>query len=430
MTRRWSMIGATLVVVAGIALAWASVAPAQERDIPTARVQRGRVEVTVHATGDLRATRAMQLFVPAAGGALTIVHLAPSGSEMKAGDVIVEFDPSDQEFQLEQAEFDLRLAEQEIVKAEAEAAVQAADDQVTLLKARFALRRAELDAAANELVGEILAKQNLLLLDEARQKLAQLEHEVKSHATSALASGAVFREKRNKARAAVDVARRNIDNLRVKAPFDGFVTLRPNMMAFGGMYFGGAMPEYRVGDSTGSGQLIADLIDTSRIEITAKLPEQDRANVTAGQAVKVFVDALPDAHLEGSVRTVSGVASRQMFEGGGTRRFDIAFDVKGDISRIRPGVSAALAIAGPAFDNAFYIPRSAVFQVAGKQSVYLRTGTGFEPREVKVRAFTATVAVIEGLDESAEVALVNPNATSGGGGRSAPPVPAMQRAAL
>ena len=34
---------------------------------------------------------------------------------MKAGDVIVEFDPSDQEFALEQAEFDLQLAEQEIV---------------------------------------------------------------------------------------------------------------------------------------------------------------------------------------------------------------------------------------------------------------------------------------------------------------------------
>ena len=428
MRRRALAIGLTLVVVAAVALAWVRVAPAQERDIPTTRVQRGRVQVTVHATGDLRATRAMQLFVPVAGGSLTIIQLAGSGTAMKAGDVIVEFDPSDQEFQLEQADFDLRLAEQEIVKAEAEAAVQAADDQVALLKARFAVRRAELDANANELVGEILAKQNLLLLDEARQKLAQLEQDIKSHAATALASGAVLREKRNKAHLAVDVARRNIENLRIRAPFDGFVTVRPNMMAFGGIYFGGPMPEYRVGDSTNSGQLIADLIDTSRIEITAKLPEQDRANVSAGQAVKVSVDALPDAQLDGSVRAVSGVASRQMFEGGGTRRFDISFDVKGDISRIRPGVSAALAIAGPAFDDALYIPRSAVFQVAGKPSVYLRTGVGFEPREVKVRAYTATVAVLEGLDESAEVALVNPNAT-GGGGRSAPASPATPRAA-
>jgi HlyD family secretion protein len=428
--RRALILGAALVVVAVVSFAWVGVTPAQERDVPTTRVQRGRVQVTVHATGDLRAARAMQLFVPAAGGSLTIIRLAQSGSPMKAGDVIVEFDPSDQEFALEQAQFDLQLAEQEIAKAQAEAAAQAAEDEVALLKARFEVRRAELDANTNELVGALIAKQNLLLLDEARQRLAQLEHDVKSHRAAALASGAVLAEKRNKARVAVEVARRNIDNLRVRAPFDGYVTLRPNMMAFGGIYFGGPMPEYRVGDATNSGQLIADLIDTSRIEVTAKLPEHDRANVNTGQAVEVSVDALPEAKLQGSVRAVSGVASRQMFEGGGTRRFDISFDVRGDTSRIRPGVSAALAIAGPTFEDALYIPRPAVFEVAGKPSVYVRTATGFEPREVKVRAFTHAVAVIEGLDESAEVALVNPNAAGSNANRPSSPAPAPNRAAL
>jgi HlyD family secretion protein len=428
--RRAVTLGAALVVVAALWFAWVRVTPAQERDIPTMRVQRGRVQVTVHATGDLRATRAMQLFVPPAGGSLTIISLAPSGSPMKAGDVIVEFDPSDQEFALEQAQFDLQLAEQEITKAQAETVVQAAEDEVALLKARFDVRRAELDANANELVGALVAQQNLLLLDEARQRLAQLEKDVKSHRATAAASGAVLGEKRNKARVAVEVARRNIDNLRVRAPFDGYVTLRPNMMAFGGIYFGGPMPEYRVGDATNSGQLIADLIDTSRIEITAKLPEHDRANVNPGQAVEVSVDALPDAKLQGSVRAVSGVASRQLFEGGGTRRFDISFDVRGDVSRIRPGVSAALKIAGPTFEDALFVPRPAIFEVAGKPSVYVRTADGFEPREVKVRAFTHAVAVIEGLDESAEVALVNPNSTGTSPARPSSPAPAGQRAAL
>ena len=134
------------------------------------------------------------------------------------------------------------------------------------------------------------------------------------------------------------------ESLQIRAPFDGFVTLRANMMAFGGVYFGGAMPEYRVGDATNSGQLIADLIDTSSIEMTAKLPEHDRAHVNPGQAVNVSVDAIPEATLEGTVRAVSGVANRQVFEGGGVRRFDIAFDVRGNLSRVRPGVSAALAI--------------------------------------------------------------------------------------
>jgi HlyD family secretion protein len=427
--RRALTLGAVLVVIGAISFVWVRVTPAQERDIPTARVERGRVQVTVHATGDLRATRAMQLFVPAAGGSLTIISLASSGSPMKTGDVIVEFDPSDQEFALEQAQFDLQLAEQEITKAQAEAAAQAAEDDVALLKARFEVRRAELDANANELVGALIAKQNVLLLDEARQRFVQLEHDVKSHRATAVASGAVLAEKRNKARAAVQVATRNIDNLRVRAPFDGFVTVRPNMMAFGGIYFGGPMPEFRVGDATNPGQLIADLIDTSRIEITAKLPEADRANVNAGQTVDVSIDALPEAKWQGSVRAVSGVASRQLFEGGGTRRFDISFDVRGDVSRIRPGVSAALVIAGPTFEDALFIPRPAIFEVAGRPSVYVRTENGFEPREVKVRAFTHSVAVVEGLDQSAEVALVNPNSSGSSPTRPSQAAPAPQRVA-
>jgi multidrug resistance efflux pump len=422
------MMGAATVGVAAAALAWVGIVPAQERDVPTMRVQRGRVQVTVHATGDLRASRAIQLFVPPAGGSLTIVNLAPSGGALKAGDVIVEFDPSEQEFALEQATFDLQLAEQEIVKAEAEAAAQAADDELALLRAQFEVRRGELDAGTNELVGAILAEQHRLLLGESQQRLAQLQHDVKSRRETALASTAVLRERSNKARVAVDVARRNIESLQIRAPFDGFVTLRPNMMAFGGVVFSGAvMPEYRVGDSTNSGQLIADLIDTSRVEITAKLPEHDRANVATGQTVDVLVDALPQAKLQGRVRTVSGVASRQMFEGG-TRRFDIAFDVLGDTSRVRPGVSAALMIAGPTFEDALYIARPAVFEVGGKPSVYVRTATGFEPHEIRVRAFTDTLAVIDGLDASAEVALVNPNVSSAPS-RRPQPTPVSQRAA-
>jgi hypothetical protein len=41
--------------------------------------------------------------------------------------------------------------------------------------------------------------------------------------------------------------------------------------------------------------------------------------------------------------------------------------------------------------------------------VYVRTAGGFEPREIRVKAFTSTVAVIDGLDPNVEIALINPN---------------------
>ena len=60
---------------------------------------------------------------------------------MKKDDVVIEFDPSEQEFNLEQAKSDLAQGEQEITKAKADAAVQTSQDQVDLLKAKFDVRQ-------------------------------------------------------------------------------------------------------------------------------------------------------------------------------------------------------------------------------------------------------------------------------------------------
>jgi hypothetical protein len=146
--------------------------------------------------------------------------------------------------------------------------------------------------------------------------------------------------------------------------------------------------------------------------VSAKISEQDRANVSAGQAVEMAVDTLPDAKLRGSVRTVSGVASRQMFSSDSTRKFDVIFEVAGD-PRVRPGATAQIRINGPALENVLYLPRQAVFDNAGRATVYVKSGDTFEARDVKVTAWTDSLAVVESLEPGTEVALVNPNARPG-----------------
>ena len=342
-------VAVVVVALVGAALPflWTRVAPSAARRIPTARVQRGRVQVTVYTNGELRAGRSAQMLAPPVGGNLQIVKIAPSGEPVKTGDIIVEFDSAEQMYALEQARFDLDQADQQMAKADAEAAVQVAEDDVALLHAKYDVRRAELDASGNELDGAIKAQQNLLLLDEARQRHAQIEKDVLSHRETTQASGNVAREKRAKALLAVQVAEKNIASLEIRAPFDGFAVLRQNMDALGGFCCapGMLLPDFRVGDSVGSGRTIADVIDTSHIEVAAKVSEQDRANVSPGQKIEVAVDTLPDATLQGTVRTVAGVASRQMFNADSARKFDITFDVGGD-PRVRPGASAQISIAG------------------------------------------------------------------------------------
>ena len=109
--------------------------------VPTALVTKGPLKVTVHANGELRAGRTMTLVTPPVGGMLRIVQMKTTGMPVKSGEIVMEFDPGDQVYALEQAKSEVAEAEQEIVKMKADADVQKAQDDVALLTARFDVRR-------------------------------------------------------------------------------------------------------------------------------------------------------------------------------------------------------------------------------------------------------------------------------------------------
>ena len=163
------------------------------------------------------------------------------------------------------------------MKLLADTRVQAADDQVALLHARYEVRRAELEVTGNEFVGAIQAKKNLLALEEAKRGLAQTEADVQTHADSNRAGRAVLEEKRQKAQGAMQFAQRTIESMVVKAPIAGLVVVKENQDASGGMFFSGmSLPEYREGDTVQPGRGVAEIVDLSEIEIKAKVNEADR----------------------------------------------------------------------------------------------------------------------------------------------------------
>src|SRR5262249_53623021 len=109
------------------------------------------------------------------------------------------------------------------------------------------------------------------------------------------------------------------------------------------------------------------------------------------------------------------------------RQFDVLFDVAGGGERIRPGFTTQIAIAGATLEDALYVPRQAIFESSGRSVVYVRTGSGFDAREVKVRARPDSLAVVENVESGLEVALVDPRSPSGSRPKPAA-APAGQRA--
>jgi HlyD family secretion protein len=421
----WAVVAVVLCAVVGVVAAVRRGSPAATGDdIPTGLAKRGDLDMKVYVNGELRASHSEMLTAPPiGGGALQITHLLHTGTAVKKGDLVMEFDPSEQRYKLDQSRSELMQADQEITKARADAAVVAAQDKVALLKARFDVRRAELDVLKNELVSSIDARKNDLALEQAKRVLAELEQDVKSRSASGEAAISLAEEKRNKAKLAMDQAQDNINKMRVTAPMDGLVALEKNQGAAGGFFFSGmSLPEYHEGDQVEPGRSVGQVIDPKGMELVAKVGELERNNIKEGQLVDLQLDALPGSTFHGTVKTVGGNNARRFWEDDSSSKFEISVTLATTDAQMRPGLTAHVFINSDPQKNVIYAPRQALFLKENKRIVYVRNGNSFEPREVKIQAQNESRAAIAGISAGTEIALVDPTAPRKAASSSAPPL--------
>src|SRR5207247_3250976 len=251
--------------------------------------------------------------------------------------LVVEFDDSERRTQLEEALLEVEQIDEQIKKAKADLAMRNNQDQVEVLKARYSVRRAELEVKRNELLSEIDAKKNVLKQEETRRRLKQLESDINSRQEQALADLAVLQEKRNKSMIDVGREKQRIAQSKVLSPITGLVSVRQNRGSFMGS-FGQQVPDIREGDTLQPGTPVADVLDLSEMEILAKVGELDRANLREGQEVKFVLDAIPDKTFHGKIKGMSGTATSNPFGGDPGKKFEVLFSV--DMKELMTGLGA------------------------------------------------------------------------------------------
>jgi hypothetical protein len=207
-------------------------------------------------------------------------------------------------------------------------------------------------------------------------------------------------------------AEENIGKMRVSSPIDGLVAIEKNLDAREGFSMGMSVPDYHEGDQTKAGSAVAQVIDLRELELIAKISELERSNITVGEQADVVFDALPGRIFHGKVKSASEMAQRQFWDFylGGGGKFDVAMQLVESDSRLRPGLTAQIAISGGKQANTLYVLRQALFQKDGKPIVYSRNGKSFVQRQVRIQSENESRAAIEGVNEGDEVALVDPTA--------------------
>ena len=371
--------------------------------VPTYLVKRGEFLDSEQFSGEVKALKSITISAPADAGDLQIVKLSAEGETVKAGDVVVEFDKTKTVQDLAQFRSALKSAEATIEQTRAQAQLTEEEDKTAVLKARFEVEGAKLEASKQEIVSKIEGEEARLKLQDSEQKLREAEAKQKSDQALNKANIDSAEQASAKAKYDVDRAERALSQMSVRAPAAGNVNVLQHWM-------GSSTAVYRAGDRTWAGAPIAELPDPSTLRVATRVDETERGRLAVGIPVTVQLNAIPDRQFTGHIERISEIASMD-FSGGWpiTRNFTLEVVLDQSDSRFKPGITGEVTVVVDQVANAISIPAQALFQKSGQNTVYVWAGSQFEERQVEVgRRSGDKVLIAKGLEAGDQVALRDP----------------------
>lgn len=373
--------------------------------VPTFLVKRGEFLDSEQFNGEVKALRSITISAPADAGDLQILKLTAEGEAVKAGDVVVEFDKTKTEQDLAQFRSALKSAEATIEQARAQARLAEEENKTAVLKARFEVEGAKLEASKQEIVSKIEGEEARLKLLDSEQKLR--EAQAKQASDQALNKANIDSAEQASTKAKYDVQRAEhaLSQMSVHAPAAGNVNLLQHWM-------GSGTAVYRAGDRTWAGAPIAELPDPSTLRLSTRVDETERGRLAVGMPVTVQLNAIPDRQFTGHIERISEIASMD-FSGGWpiTRNFTLEIVLDQSDARFKPGITGEVTVVVDRVANAVSIPEQALFQKSGQNTAYLWAGSQFEERQVEVGRHSGDkVLITKGLDAGDQVALRDPTA--------------------
>jgi multidrug efflux pump subunit AcrA (membrane-fusion protein) len=374
---------------------------ADDRALAPAR--KGEFLVIVRCRGELRARRSLQITAPRNVPELRIVWMVPPGSKVETGQVAIRFDPSSAQQQLQEKLAALAEAQAKLEQAVAQARITAEQDRLDLAKARYEVERARLEVSKQEIVSAIQGEQSKIELGLAEVKLRVQEATIALHKASDKAKIASLTRTRDEAQAEVDLTKRRLAQMELKAPQSGLILYLPNH-SLGWMN----RRPFRVGDQAWAGASLAEIPDLDSMEMEGKVDEIDRARIAADSEVRIRMDSLPEITFSGRLTSISPLTQQSFGEWPPVRTFRAYSEIAELDSRLRPGMNGSMDIVVHRLPEAISIPAKALFTRGGKPIVYVAGGKDYRLVEVGVLARNPDEVAVRGLDAGAMVALAEP----------------------
>jgi multidrug resistance efflux pump len=269
-------------------------------------------------------------------GTLTIVKLIPSGSRVKQGDILVEFDRAAQIRDVIDKKAQADDQNGKVLEAVAAEVAAKAKDETELQQAQTALSKAELEMQKVELLSRIDAEKARETLDEARATLSQLKETFELKRQAAKASIRILEIQRDRTRETMLHAQNNASLMQIRSPIDGVIV-------FNTIWKQGNMGEVQEGDQVRPGVPFMQVVDPSLMQVHVLVNQQDLFALQVGQKASIHLDAYPDIVLPGRLESIDPMGKHGDFSSK-LRVFSATFTIDGSDARLMPDLSAAVDV--------------------------------------------------------------------------------------
>jgi multidrug efflux pump subunit AcrA (membrane-fusion protein) len=297
----------------------------------------------IRATGTIAAVKAYTALVPhlaaqtmtPQNNRLTLVKLAANGTRVKTGDVLAEFDRTQQIDAAREAKAKFEDLSHQVQQKQASNRSDAEKRSADLKEAEADLAKAEIQLRKAEVLSDIEREKNKAKAEGARARVESLKkiNELRTAAEAAALRIVELQMERQKV--ALERAQTNAEKLLVKAPIDGMVALE-------NIWRSGSMGNAQEGDQLWSGQPLLKIFDPGEMQARVMVGEPDGAVLKPGAVATLYLDAYPDAVFKAHFLSASPVATAAL--GSPIKNFTAVFRIEANDPRLLPDLSAALIL--------------------------------------------------------------------------------------
>ncbi len=292
----------------------------------------------VRATGRTRAVKEFIVLVPqitGQTGRLTLTRVVPTGTKVQQDDVLAEFDRIQQIDNARDAKARFDDFGHQVNQKKAENRSNSEKRGEEQQQAKAALAKADVGLRKAEVLPEIEKQKNIVLMADAKARMASLAKSHKFRDASDAAALRILELKQDRQMVTLQRTQRNLERLTVKAPLAG-------MVAIENTWRNNSMGPPQEGDPMYSGQPLLRIFDPSQMDVIVLMDEPDGAVLTPGILATVRLDAYPEATFGARLESASPVASAAVQSP--IKRFNARFRVLSNDPRLLPDMAAAVII--------------------------------------------------------------------------------------